>query len=98
VGARFDDFAASLGRKFSISAASISGASGEFLSGGVVTGHPAIDVGVKVVIPLLSGVIVPLFREWLRDRKEARELRRAELEEKRKAREAEEKRDREPEK
>lgn len=90
VGHNFDAFAVSLGRKFDFRAATISGASGEFINqatDGDITGNPGADIAIKVGVPILTGVVVPLAKEifdlvrkWLQDRKEERELRRLELE------------------
>ena len=43
-----------------------------------ITGHHVLDPLIKIVLPLISGVIVPLFNKILQDRSERRQERREE--------------------
>ena len=43
-----------------------------------ITGMPVLDVVIKIVLPLITGTLVPLFKEIFKDRAAAREERRQE--------------------
>lgn len=54
--------------------AGTSGLLGEALKGTEITGNPTGDFLIKVVVPIISGVIAPLVKEWLETRREKRRL------------------------
>jgi hypothetical protein len=55
---------------------------GEFLHNKEITGHPIADVAIKVVVPLISGVLAPLVKEYIDERKARREERKRKQQEK----------------
>lgn len=68
---------------FDVPAAAVGGGTGHFLSQHTeITGMAGVDIFIKVVVPVLTGLVVPVLKQWFQDRKEARDLRRAEIESK----------------
>ena len=61
-------------KTFLLSAGS-TGFVGELLHDKDMTGHPSADLLIKVILPLISGVIAPMIKEWIDTRKEKRNLR-----------------------
>lgn len=69
-----------IARAFDVPGAAVGGGAGHMIADKEITGIMGVDVFIKVVVPIVSGLLVPVIREWLQDRREARALRRAELE------------------
>lgn len=65
---------------FDVPAAAIGGGTGHMIADKEITGMAGVDIFIKIVVPIVSGLIVPVLRQWFQDRKETRDLRRAELE------------------
>ena len=64
---------------FDIPAAAVGGGTGHFLAEKEITGLMGIDIFIKIVVPIVSGLIVPVIHKWFADRLDARNLRREEL-------------------
>lgn len=64
---------------FNLPAASISGGAGHILAEKEITGVMALDILIKIIVPITSGLIVPIVHKWFADRKDARDLKRQEL-------------------
>lgn len=64
---------------FNLPAASISGGAGHILAEKEITGVMTIDILIKIVIPITSGIVVPIIHKWFADRKDARDLKREQL-------------------
>lgn len=64
---------------FDVPAAAVGGGTGHFIADKEITGHMGVDIFIKVVVPIISGLIVPVFHKWFADRRDARNLRREEL-------------------
>ena len=64
---------------FNLPAASISGGAGHILAEKEITGVMTIDILIKIVVPITSGVVVPIIHKWFADRKDARDLKREQL-------------------
>jgi len=65
---------------FDVPAAAVGGGTGHLIADKEITGHMGVDIFIKIVVPIISGLIVPVLRSWLQDRREQRELRKSELE------------------
>ena len=64
---------------FNLPAASISGGAGHILAEKEITGVMALDIVIKIIVPITSGLIVPIVHKWFADRRDARDLKRQEL-------------------
>lgn len=64
---------------FNLPAASISGGAGHILAEKEITGVMTIDILIKIVVPITSGIVVPIIHKWFADRKDARDLKREQL-------------------
>ena len=64
---------------FNLPAASISGGAGHILAEKEITGVMALDIVIKIIVPITSGLIVPIVHKWFADRKDARDLKREQL-------------------
>jgi hypothetical protein len=45
---------------------------GELLHDSEITGNPTADMLIKIILPLISGVISPIVKEWIETRKHLR--------------------------
>ena len=64
---------------FNLPAASISGGAGHILAEKEITGVMTIDILIKIVVPITSGIVVPIIHKWFADRRDARDLKREQL-------------------
>lgn len=64
---------------FNVPAAAISGGTGHILVDHQITGIMALDMFLKIFVPIVTGILVPIINRYFEDRKDARNLRREEL-------------------
>lgn len=75
----FNLYQDSIQPRFNLPAASISGGAGHILAEKEITGVMALDILIKIIVPITSGLIVPIVHKWFSDRKDARDLKREQL-------------------
>ena len=69
-----------VGPHFDVPAAAVGGGTGHILSQHTeITGMAGVDIFIKIVVPIVSGLVVPVIHKWFADRQDARNLRREEL-------------------
>jgi hypothetical protein len=54
-----------------------SAGTGEMLKNAEITGNPVIDLIVKIGVPIVSGVLLPIVKEWIQSRAEKRKERKS---------------------
>lgn len=45
---------------------------GEIIKGAQITGDPKTDIFIKVFVPIITGVLIPVVQQWLLERRQRR--------------------------
>jgi len=49
-----------------------SGLTGEAIKGAEITGSPVVDMVIKIVVPIITGIAIPLVKNYIEERKRRR--------------------------